>query len=67
MQKSDISKATRIEEAKDFPEVVLIDNTNACNLNCSMCDHHNVRKHRKIQTMDWDLYTRIIDEIEKRL
>lgn len=61
--KSDIKKADRTQEASDFPMVVLIDNTNACNLRCSMCDHHNMRKYRKIQTLDFDLYTRIIDEI----
>jgi hypothetical protein len=28
-----------------------------------MCDHPNVKKYRKIQLMDWSLYTKIIDEI----
>jgi MoaA/NifB/PqqE/SkfB family radical SAM enzyme len=61
--KSDISKSTRIDEATDFPKVVLIDNYNACNLRCSMCDHVNMKKYRKIQLMDMGLYRRIIDEI----
>lgn len=60
---SDISKANRTEEASEFPRTVLIDNTNACNLRCSMCDHPNIRNYRKIQVMDVELYKRIIDEI----
>ena len=61
--KSDISQANRVQEAVDFPRVVLIDNTSACNLKCSMCDHVNIRKYRKIESMPIDLYHRIIDEI----
>ncbi len=65
--KSDISKVTRITEAEGFPDTLVIDNLNACNLRCSMCDHQNMKKYRKIQRMDWGLYTKIIDEtaIEK--
>jgi sulfatase maturation enzyme AslB (radical SAM superfamily) len=61
--KSDIRKADRMVEAEKFPSVILIDNCNACNLRCSMCDHPNVKQYRKIQLMDWSLYTKIIDEI----
>lgn len=61
--KSDIEKADRITEAEAFPEVILIDNCNACNLECSMCDHRNMKKYRKIQLMDFGLYQKIIDEI----
>ncbi len=61
--KSDIQKADRTTEATDFPKVVLIDNTNACNLRCSMCDHKNMRQYRKVQVMAMDLYRKIIDEI----
>ena len=61
--KSDIDKANRIAEAAEFPAVILIDNCNACNLRCSMCDHKNMRQYRKIQLMDMGLYRRIIDEI----
>jgi MoaA/NifB/PqqE/SkfB family radical SAM enzyme len=60
---SDASKATRIEEAVDFPTVVLIDNCSACNLRCSMCDHKNIVHHRRIMQMDPGLYRRLIDEI----
>lgn len=61
--KSDAAKATRIQEAEDFPRVVLIDNINACNLRCSMCDHQNMKKYRPVQRMDIGLYRKIIDEI----
>jgi len=61
--KSNLDKANRIEEAVDFPKVVLIDNTSACNLRCSMCDHQNINKYRKIQAMDIDMYKKIINEI----
>lgn len=61
--KSDISKANRVEEAVDFPKVILLDNTSACNLKCSMCDHHNIRNYRKIETMNINLYKKLIDEI----
>ena len=60
---SDIDKADRNSGSLGFPEVVLVDNTSACNLRCSMCDHLNIRQHRKIEKMPWDLYTQIIDEI----
>jgi len=61
--RSDISKADRVSEAAEFPEVILIDNCNACNLQCSMCDHKNMKQYRKVQLMDMGLYKKIIDEI----
>ncbi len=61
--KSDIKKVTRIEEARGFPAVILLDNTNACNLRCSMCDHVNMKHHRPLARMDYGLYTRLVDEI----
>ena len=61
--KSNISKADRIQEATDFPRVILIDNCNACNLRCSMCDHKNMKAYRKVQLMDLGLYKKLIDEI----
>ncbi len=61
--KSDLSRVTRIEAAEGFPEVILLDNINACNLQCSMCDHANMKQHRPVRRMDLDLYKRLIDEI----
>ncbi len=64
MTKSNIlDKVDRTTEAVGFPAVVLIDNCNACNLRCSMCDHPNMTKHRKVQIMEMRLYRKIIDEI----
>ena len=62
-QKSNINKADRTSEAVAFPEVILIDNCNACNLRCSMCDHNNMKRYRKTQLMDMGLYRKLIDEI----
>ncbi|WP_243312603.1 radical SAM/SPASM domain-containing protein [Fundidesulfovibrio agrisoli] len=56
-------RADRTQEAAGFPAVVLIDNCNACNLRCSMCDHPNMTKHRKVQIMDFGLYRKVIDEV----
>jgi radical SAM protein with 4Fe4S-binding SPASM domain len=61
--KSDTSKATRTQEATDFPRVILIDNCNACNLRCSMCDHKNMKQYRKVEIMEFELYRKLIDEI----
>jgi MoaA/NifB/PqqE/SkfB family radical SAM enzyme len=60
---SNIEKANRTQEAALFPEVVLIDNCNACNLRCSMCDHVNMKKYRKVQLMNLELYKKLIDEV----
>ena len=54
--RSDISKADRVSEASEFPKVILIDNCNACNLQCSMCDHKNMKRYRKVQLMDMETY-----------
>lgn len=51
----------RLEEAADFPKVVLIDTISFCNLICSMCVHPDMKRKKGI--MPWKLYTNIIDEI----
>lgn len=61
--KSDINKVDRITEAENFPQVILIDNCNCCNLRCSACDHKNMTKYRPFKIMDFGLYKKIIDEI----
>ncbi len=60
---SDLNKVNRTVENVTFPKTILIDNCNSCNLSCSMCDHKNVSKYRKIQMMDIELYKKIINEI----
>ena len=55
----------RLDEACDFPKVVLLDTISYCNLLCSMCCHKEML--RKKGLMSWELFTRLIDEIaEKR-
>ena len=61
--KSDINKISRTTEAVEFPTTILIDNINACNLRCSMCDHPNMKKYRKVQILDFELYKKIVREI----
>ena len=60
---SDIERADRTWETQDFPGTVLIDNISACNLRCSICDHKNIRRHRRIERMERALHDRIVDEI----
>ena len=47
-----------------FPKIILIDNYNACNLSCSICDHKNMTRVKK--HMGWDLYKKVIDEIAQK-
>ena len=54
-------KQSRLNEARDFPNVILIDTTSYCNLKCSMCFHREMK--RKKGNMPWKLFTKIIDEI----
>lgn len=51
----------RLQDAGDFPKVVLIDSVSYCNLRCSMCVHQEMT--RKKGLMPWDLFTKIIDEV----
>jgi radical SAM protein with 4Fe4S-binding SPASM domain len=51
----------RLEDAGDFPKVVLIDTISYCNLKCSMCVHKEMDRKRGI--MPWSLFSKIIDEI----
>jgi len=51
----------RVEDAGDFPKVVLIDTISYCNLKCSMCVHKKMERKKGI--MPWGLFAKIIDEI----
>jgi len=53
----------RLEDAGDFPKVVLLDTVSHCNLRCSMCVHGEMT--RKKGVMPWDLFTKIVDEIAR--
>jgi radical SAM protein with 4Fe4S-binding SPASM domain len=54
-------KQGRLDDAGDFPKVILIDTVSFCNLRCSMCVHKEMKRKKGI--MPWDLFTKIIDEI----
>ena len=56
-------KQGRLEDAGDFPKVVLIDTISYCNLKCSMCVHKEMKREKGI--MSWNLFTKIINEIAK--
>ena len=45
----------------DFPKTFIIDTVSCCNLRCSMCVHKEMK--RKKDFMDWDIFTKAIDEI----
>jgi radical SAM protein with 4Fe4S-binding SPASM domain len=65
MKKNEIFKSQlnngRLEEAKDFPRVLLIDSISYCNLKCSMCVHPKMTRKKGI--MPWNIFTKIINEI----
>lgn len=54
-------KQGRLEDAGEFPSVVLIDTVSFCNLRCSMCVHQDMTRKKGI--MSWPLFQKIIDEI----
>jgi len=54
-------KLTNIDT--EFPKVILIDNFSGCNLKCSICDHKNITRYRKVERMKLTLFSKIINEI----
>jgi radical SAM protein with 4Fe4S-binding SPASM domain len=50
----------KMQKFEDIPFRVMIENTNACNANCTFCPHKIMR--RKTGIMDTNLSKRIIDE-----
>lgn len=59
--REDQIKRGRLEDAGDFPKVVLIDTISYCNLRCSMCVHKEMTRQKGL--MPWELFTKIINEI----
>jgi MoaA/NifB/PqqE/SkfB family radical SAM enzyme len=51
----------RLEDAGNFPRVVLVDTVSFCNLKCTMCVHKEMTRKRGI--MPWNLFRRIIDDV----
>jgi radical SAM protein with 4Fe4S-binding SPASM domain len=54
----------RLDDAGDFPKVILIDTVSHCNLKCAMCVHRIMK--RKKGVMKVELFRKIIDEISLR-
>ena len=54
-------KKGRLEDAGNFPKVILIDTISYCNLKCSMCVHKEMKREKGI--ISWSLFTKIINEI----
>ena len=52
-----------LERAPTFPDRVYVESTNVCNLDCIMCPTGLHIDTRPKGYMEWDLYTKIIDEI----
>ncbi len=51
----------RLDDAGDFPKVVLIDTVSFCNLRCAMCVHKEMTRPKGY--MSWENYKKIVDEI----
>ncbi len=49
-----------------FPPFLMLEPTNSCNLKCPMCPSGNGTLKRPKGFMDFELYKKIIDEIQKR-
>lgn len=45
-----------------IPEIIYLETTNACNAKCFSCPR--IKMNRPIQTMDWTLFTKIIDDLK---
>jgi len=50
----------KLRNLMSFPADVIVELTNACNLDCIMCPRKNM--HRNIRNMDFELFKRIVDE-----
>ena len=59
------SEYPKIQYVSDYPLLVDIELSSICNLNCPMCYTITdaFKEKVNIKRMDWELYTRIIDEI----
>jgi len=52
--------AVKNRKAVDFPDIMHIELTNRCNLNCKMCPHEGLK--RKSEDMDFGIFKKIVDE-----
>lgn len=52
-----------VHRARSYPVKLLVDIHAYCNARCTMCPYPKLSRHQTQGTMDWGLYTRIIDEM----
>lgn len=55
-------------EGESFPQIIILENTTVCNLRCIHCPQgqgYPEREDYHATYMDWDIYTKAIDEIAK--
>lgn len=56
-----------LKSAKQFPWIVNLELTNACNLECVFCDHRILKKRMRIQNMGASLVRKILIDIKGAL
>ncbi|MCW5624028.1 MAG: SPASM domain-containing protein [Burkholderiales bacterium] len=63
--RADWAELPRRQQVRDYPLLVDLELSSVCNLHCPMCYTitDKFKKHVNTTRMEWDLYTRIIDEI----
>lgn len=63
--RSDWSELPKRQEVRDYPLLVDLELSSVCNLHCPMCYTitDKFKEHVNTTRMDWNLYTKIIDEI----
>ena len=58
-----VSYRTGMMRLYTYPDRMYIESTNICNLQCVMCPNGLGQLERQKGYMDWDLFTRIVDEM----
>ena len=63
--RADWSDLPKRQEVRDYPLLVDLELASICNLHCPMCYTitEQFKEHVNTTRMDWELYTKIIDEI----
>lgn len=63
--RGDWSELPKRQEVRDYPLLVDLELSSVCNLHCPMCYTITDKFKEQVNTtrMEWDLYTKIIDEI----
>ncbi|MFC3678329.1 radical SAM/SPASM domain-containing protein [Ferrovibrio xuzhouensis] len=63
--RTDWSALPKQQKVSDYPLLVDLELASVCNLRCPMCYTITAKfkEHVNVKLMDWDLFTRVIDEI----